>query len=267
MKVVAFLFSLLLIPATISAQDRVQRDQHQMHRLHRDPKSYIGALEDPKRDLYQKPQEVIMALGLKPGEVIADIGAGSGYFTFRLAHHVGDTGKVYAVDESSDMIRHINRRIRELKVTNVVSILADPDDPLLPEGQSNQVSLAHETNAETRRRDHHDRLSQERTSRRAADANENRPRGSDQADGGERISPYERPQLLTLSVFSRFCRKVDQHGFSIPRNSWPLHKPNRVNENSPVWGLTPLAPQRVESAPMILGPLANNKMQPSVLRK
>ena len=64
---------------------------------------------------------------------------------------MGDTGKVYAVDESSDMIRHINRRIRELKVTNVVSILADPDDPLLPEGQSNQVSLAHETNAETRR--------------------------------------------------------------------------------------------------------------------
>src|SRR5262245_58642267 len=109
-----------------------------MHRLHRDPKSYSGALEDPKRDLYQKPQEVIMALGLKPGEVIADIGAGSGYFTFRLAHHVGDTGKVYAVDESSDMIRHINRRIRELKVTKVVSILADPDDPLLPEGSVNR---------------------------------------------------------------------------------------------------------------------------------
>jgi arsenite methyltransferase len=138
MKVVAFFFSLLLIPATISAQDRVQRDQHQMHRLHHDPKSYIGALEDPKRDLYQKPQEVIMALGLKPGEVIADIGAGSGYFTFRLAHHVEDTGKVYAVDVSADMIRHINRRIRELKVTNVVSILADPDDPLLPEGSVNR---------------------------------------------------------------------------------------------------------------------------------
>jgi len=138
MKVVAFFFSLLLIPATISAQDRVQRDQHQMRRLHRGPKSYSGALEDPKPDLYQKPREVIMALGLKPGEVIADIGAGSGYFTFRLAHHVGDTGKVYAVDESSDMIRHINRRIRELKVTNVVSILADPDDPLLPEGSVNR---------------------------------------------------------------------------------------------------------------------------------
>ena len=150
MKVVAVFFSLLLIPATILAQDRVQRDQHQMHRLHRDPKSYIGALEDPKRDLYQKPQEVIMALGLKPGEVIADIGAGSGYFTFRLAHHVGDTGKVYAVDVSSDMIRHINRRIRELKVTNVVSILADPDDPLLPEGSVNRSDSWHHIENQTK---------------------------------------------------------------------------------------------------------------------
>ena len=51
-----------------------------------------------------------------------------------MTHHVGDRGKVYAVDVSPDMIRHINRRIRELKATNVVSILADPDDPLLPEG-------------------------------------------------------------------------------------------------------------------------------------
>jgi arsenite methyltransferase len=138
MKVVAFLFSLLVIPATILAQDRVQRDRHQMHRLHSDPKSYIGALEDPKRDLYQKPQEVVEALGLKPGEVIADIGAGSGYFTFRLAHHVGQTGKIYAVDVSPNMILHINRRTRELKATNVVSILADPDDPLLPEGSVNR---------------------------------------------------------------------------------------------------------------------------------
>jgi ubiquinone/menaquinone biosynthesis C-methylase UbiE len=109
-----------------------------MQRLHSDPKSYIGALEDPQRDAYQKPQEVMMALGVKPGEVIADIGAGSGYFTFRLAHHVGDRGKVYAVDVSPDMIRHVNRRIRELKTTNVVSILADPDDPLLPDGSVNR---------------------------------------------------------------------------------------------------------------------------------
>jgi len=134
MKFIPVFFSLIFIPATISAQDAVKRDQQQMHRLHTDPKLYLGALDDPKRDAYQKPQEVMGALGLKAGEVIADIGAGSGYFTFRLAHHVGDRGKVYAVDVSPDMIRHINRRIRELKAKNVVSILADPDDPLLPEG-------------------------------------------------------------------------------------------------------------------------------------
>ena len=51
---------------------------------------------------------------LKEGVVIADIGAGSGYFTFRLARHLGDTGRVYAVDISPDMILHLNRRIRDL---------------------------------------------------------------------------------------------------------------------------------------------------------
>jgi arsenite methyltransferase len=136
MKFIQVFLSLLLIPATVSAQDAVKRDDQQMHRLHSDPKLYLGALEDPKRDAYQKPKEVMGALGLKAGEVIADIGAGSGYFTFRLAHHVGDRGKVYAVDVSPDMIRHINRRI--LKATNVGSILADPDDPLLPDASVNR---------------------------------------------------------------------------------------------------------------------------------
>jgi len=90
----AFLFALILFPFTLLAQDAVKRDEHQMHGLHNDPKSYIGSLEDPKRDAYQKPHEVLTALNLKPGEVIADIGAGSGYFTFRLSHFVGDKGKV-----------------------------------------------------------------------------------------------------------------------------------------------------------------------------
>jgi arsenite methyltransferase len=138
MKIFLLLLTLLILPVSATAQDAVQRDEHEMHRLHSDPKAYIGALEDPKRDAYQKPQEVMAALGIKPGEVIADIGAGSGYFTFRLALHVGDKGKVYAVDVSPDMILHVNRRIRELKVNNVVSILADPDDPLLPDRSVNR---------------------------------------------------------------------------------------------------------------------------------
>jgi arsenite methyltransferase len=70
--------------------------------------------------------------------VIADIGAGSGYFTFRLAHHVGNKGKVYAIDVNPDMILHLNRRIRDLKAMNVSSILAEADDPLLPERSVNR---------------------------------------------------------------------------------------------------------------------------------
>ncbi len=126
------------VPANLSAQDAAKRDAHEMHRLHTDPKAYIDMLDDPKRDAYQKPHEVLAALNLKPGEVIADIGPGSGYFTFRLAHHLGAKGKVYAVDVSPDMIRHINRRIRDLKANNIVSVLADPDDPLLPDQSVNR---------------------------------------------------------------------------------------------------------------------------------
>jgi cyclopropane fatty-acyl-phospholipid synthase-like methyltransferase len=135
------LVALVFLPLVAYAQDAVKRDQGQMHGLHNDPKAYIGSLDDPQRDAYQKPQEVLAALNLKPGEVIADIGAGSGYFTFRLARHVSERGKVYAVDVSPDMILHINRAIRDLKATNVISILADPDDPLLPERSVNRFFI------------------------------------------------------------------------------------------------------------------------------
>jgi arsenite methyltransferase len=131
MKCSLALLGWLVLPALVLAQDGTKRDMHEMHRLHQDPKAYIAMLDDPERDAYQKPHEVITALKLKEGEVVADIGAGSGYFTFRLARHVGETGRVYAVDVGPDMIVHLNRRVRDLKMTNVVTILSAPDDPLL----------------------------------------------------------------------------------------------------------------------------------------
>ncbi len=106
---------------------------HAAHRLHADPAAYIKALEDPKRDAYQKPHEVMDALAVKEGEIIADIGAGSGYFTMRLAHHVGSKGRVYAVDVSPEMVRHLHGRVRDAGVPNVSPILSLPDDPLLPQ--------------------------------------------------------------------------------------------------------------------------------------
>jgi ubiquinone/menaquinone biosynthesis C-methylase UbiE len=119
----------LVLPALAWAQDTAK--QAEMHHLHQDSKAYIAMLDDPKRDAHQKPDEIVAALKLNKGEVIADIGAGSGYFTFRLANQVGGAGRVYAVDVSPDMIVHLNRRIRELNQKNVVTILCLPDDPLL----------------------------------------------------------------------------------------------------------------------------------------
>jgi ubiquinone/menaquinone biosynthesis C-methylase UbiE len=107
---------------------------HEMHRRHQDPTAYMAALDDPARDEYSKPGEVVRALALREGEVVADIGSGTGYFTLRLARAVGQTGKVFAVDISPDMVRHLNRRLRDEGVRNVVTVLADADDPLLPDG-------------------------------------------------------------------------------------------------------------------------------------
>ena len=131
MKRLAFLLAVVLLPAALPAQ--VPATPEEMHRLHGDPAAYIAFLDDPARDAYQKPDDVMKALALRPGEVVADIGAGSGYFTVRFARAVGETGRVYAVDISPDMIRHLNRRIRDAGIRNVVTVLSEPDDPLLPD--------------------------------------------------------------------------------------------------------------------------------------
>ncbi|MCL4789515.1 MAG: methyltransferase domain-containing protein [Verrucomicrobia bacterium] len=154
MKCSLALFGWLLLPTLVLAQDNTKRDMHEMHKLHQDPKAYMAMLDDPKRDAYQKPHEVITALKLKEGEVVADIGAGSGYFTFRFARHVGDGGRVYAVDVSPEMVVHLNRRIRDLKLKNVVTILAAPDDPLLADASVDRFFIC-DTWHHIEKRDHY----------------------------------------------------------------------------------------------------------------
>ncbi len=132
LRLPALFSTLCLLAAPASGQDHRERDMEQMHRLHRDPAAYIAMLEDPARDEYQKPEQTLDALELKAGETIADIGAGSGYFAFRIAKRVGATGRVYAVDISPEMVVHLNRRIRDAGVDNVTTVLAEPSDPLLP---------------------------------------------------------------------------------------------------------------------------------------
>jgi ubiquinone/menaquinone biosynthesis C-methylase UbiE len=100
----------------------------QVPHQHHPPSSgeYAKVLEDQSRDAWQKPHEVVMALGLRPTDVVADIGAGTGYFARRFANHAA---KVYAVDIDKELLAIIQKSAP----TNLTVVLAAPDDPRLPE--------------------------------------------------------------------------------------------------------------------------------------
>ena len=91
------------------------------------------AYEGFNRDSWQQPDKVIATLNLHPGEVVADLGSGGGYFTFKLARAVAPSGKVYAVDVDKDMIELVAKRLKEESGNNVETILATATDPLLPQ--------------------------------------------------------------------------------------------------------------------------------------
>jgi protein-L-isoaspartate O-methyltransferase len=89
-------------------------------------------LERPEREEEERPDLLLNALKIKPGEVMADIGAGSGYFTRRLAKLVGEKGLVYAVDIQQEMLDLLTNKMAELKIRNVKPILGTITDPKLP---------------------------------------------------------------------------------------------------------------------------------------
>lgn len=93
------------------------------------------AYEGSGRDEWQQPERVIEALGIEPGSRVGDLGAGSGYFTVRLARAVGPEGTVYAVDVDEDMNAYLSERLAGEGIDNVEVILGRYDDPLLPDGQ------------------------------------------------------------------------------------------------------------------------------------
>jgi len=93
---------------------------------------WAHVFDDPKRDAWQKPHEVIQALALKPNAVVADIGSGTGYFAVRFANMV-PKGRVYGVDIEPDMVTYLAERAKREKLGNVIAIAGAPDDPRLPE--------------------------------------------------------------------------------------------------------------------------------------
>jgi 2-polyprenyl-3-methyl-5-hydroxy-6-metoxy-1,4-benzoquinol methylase len=93
---------------------------------------WVATLEGPQRIATQKIDEVLSKLDLKPGMVVADIGAGSGLFSRPLAKAVAPGGKVYAVDIQQDLLDHINQRDKEENIRNIQTVLGEYDDPKLP---------------------------------------------------------------------------------------------------------------------------------------
>lgn len=92
-------------------------------------------LERPERDQEEKPRVVLELLDLKPGGVVADIGAGSGYYTRKMAQAVGKLGRVYAVDIQPEMLQILTNKLAAEGITNVVTALGTERDPMLPAGQ------------------------------------------------------------------------------------------------------------------------------------
>jgi ubiquinone/menaquinone biosynthesis C-methylase UbiE len=104
--------------------------------------SKLTLLESPDRDIWQKPDQIMDALGIADGSKVADIGAGGGYFTVRLARRVGPNGVVWAEDVQPEMLEAIKRRVAKdvaKDIRNVVPVEGTSSDPMLPAGSLDAV--------------------------------------------------------------------------------------------------------------------------------
>src|SRR6185503_16625319 len=96
-----------------------------------DAEKWAHVFDDPERDAWQKPHEVIRALGLAPDAAVADIGAGTGYFSARLANML-KSGRVYAVDIEPAMVKHLAERAKREGLANLVPVAGAAGSPQLP---------------------------------------------------------------------------------------------------------------------------------------
>jgi ubiquinone/menaquinone biosynthesis C-methylase UbiE len=96
------------------------------------PPEALGMLEGPDRDAWQRPDQIMDTLQIGEGSVVADLGAGGGWFTVRLSRQVGPNGRVYAEDIQPQMIQAIDRRVTREGRTNVTTVRGTADDPKLP---------------------------------------------------------------------------------------------------------------------------------------
>jgi ubiquinone/menaquinone biosynthesis C-methylase UbiE len=129
-----YIRAIFLLPAVVAvSQAQEHQAAHADHMEHHfDPKESAKSFDDPARDAWQMPDRVIAALNLKRGQVVADIGAGTGYFSVRLAKSDA-APKVYAVDIEPKMVSYLRERATKEGLNNVTAVQAAADTPNLPE--------------------------------------------------------------------------------------------------------------------------------------
>ena len=123
--VTASVCAVALLGAAVAGQDRAPHG-----RLF--PPEDLGLLEGPDRDAWQQPELIMDLLGIADGATVADVGAGGGWFTVRLARRVGPNGLVYAEDIQPQMLESLNRRVRREGLDNVLAIRGTPSNPQIP---------------------------------------------------------------------------------------------------------------------------------------
>ncbi len=145
-KSFALIFALLVATQTfLYAANQASTQTPPQSGEHRETSEpYTGDLsifDSPGRDQRLQVNRVMDILGIAPGKAVADIGAGSGWFTVRAARRVGETGVVYAIDINPDAIRYIDDRAQKEHLHNVKTILGKADNPLLPPASVDAVLL------------------------------------------------------------------------------------------------------------------------------
>ncbi len=121
---------------------RPRRSEHRHDRFGpQDHEAFVGRMLDPARDRWQRPVRVLRALGVRLRAVVADIGAGPGYFTIPLARAVGPRGRVYAVDPEPRNLERLRHRLDKRGARNVTPVLSRGDDPYLPAGVCDLVLI------------------------------------------------------------------------------------------------------------------------------
>jgi len=130
---------LALVPAT--AQEKSVRPDINKPFENPDLKEFIPKFEGESREIAAQTKEIVVACKLKPGMLVADVGAGTGLFTRRFAAEVGEKGKVFAVDIAPTFLRHIEKTCKESKIKNVETILCDQFSTKLPRNSVDLVFI------------------------------------------------------------------------------------------------------------------------------